>query len=121
MCLISCSPSSIVIKRTGERGDGLVSRGGARSDRGRGRGKGPTWGGKKEPTKIVEPKKYEEPEVKVRQNFCKCATDIRQNIQDNWLLLSPKHCKKSILSVVLRYWSKLRFFDCGSMFSRKAR
>ena len=45
-----------------------MGRGGSRSDRGRGRGrgKGPARGGKRE-TKTVEPKKYEEPEVKVRQ------------------------------------------------------
>ena len=64
------SQSSSTERRKSDREESEVGRGGSRSDRGRGRGrgrgKGPARGGKRE-TKTVEPKKYEEPEVKVRR------------------------------------------------------
>lgn len=63
--LYSQSPPNV--KWTSERGESEVGRGGSRSDRGRGREKSSGHGGKREP-KAVEPKKYEEPEVKVRQH-----------------------------------------------------
>ena len=63
------SPSSPSVKPSSERGQSEVGRDGSRSDRGRGkyagRGKNTGRGGKREP-KVIEPKKYEEPEVKVR-------------------------------------------------------
>lgn len=49
-------------------GDSEVSRDGLKPDRGKGRGKSPGKGSKREP-KIVEPKKFEEPEVKVERAF----------------------------------------------------
>lgn len=49
-------------------GDSEVSRDGLKPDRGKARGKSPGKGSKREP-KIVEPKKFEEPEVKVERAF----------------------------------------------------
>lgn len=61
------------MKRQGERGKSLSDgttggRGGLRSDRGRGRGKTGGRGGKRE-LRPIEPRKYEEPEVKVGCNI----------------------------------------------------